>query len=492
MKKHSVILILVVIVIALSSCSQEKLGNFMGWMGNNVYGIKPDLRKSNAAISIVDKISGTDSLDLSVSGELIESVSKFKSSQSSVDAFKDSMSKRVDTSRAAFTVVKNDMDDKVRAIKDDPSMDENAQNIMIVLEEVVNSMTDLVFDNPTRRDVVTVAMVNELVNDVYNSAMAGPINLEAISNKAAGVLDVLKLSADFSSLNIIGDIDMSGLIDSLIGKKSIDRADSKVAVHIIGRTVGKVTDLITASGSYDKTRYDRFMMEARSVMVAYEMTFAPFVFVDDQLEMLSMLFGSAPDFGMEVDDFTTFLSTGLVSLIKKMENLPNGMWEEFLGNFLQGDNVVALSDLKNNGSLLKNPKESIPANSFYAYVADRFGIEDVDISEAGDGSEIWHKEDIVEDAIDNLHLNITQAGGFSLVTLMQFIAPLLNDVEQEDVATDESAMQELINLLVEELSEAIAESKQSASGEHVKVDMFVATMTGILVDTRLFGLLFGI
>ena len=223
MKKRSVILILVVIVIALSSCSQEKLGNFMGWMGNNVYGIKPDLRKSNAAISIVDKISGTDSLDLSVSGELIESVSKFKSSQSSVDAFKDSMSKRVDTSRAAFTVVKNDMDDKVRAIKDDPSMDENAQNIMIVLEEVVNSMTDLVFDNPTRRDVVTVAMVNELVNDVYNSAMAGPINLEAISNKAAGVLDVLKLSADFSSLNIIGDIDMSGLIDSLIGKKSIDR-----------------------------------------------------------------------------------------------------------------------------------------------------------------------------------------------------------------------------------------------------------------------------
>lgn len=487
MKKRSVLLILVVIVIALSSCSQEKLGNFMGWMGNNVYGIKPDLRKPNAAISVIDSISGTSELNLSDSRKLIDLVEEFKGSSSSVEAFRNSMSEAVNTSPEAFDAVKDDLSAKVEEIKDDPSLDVNARDIMVVLKEAVDSMSGAVFASPTRRDVVTVAMVNELVNHVYDTVKDGTFDKNKLASSASGVLDVLKLSTDFSEINFIGDIDMSSLIDSLLSR-DISRADSKVAVHVVGKTVGKVTGLITSNGRFDSDRYDRFIMEARAVEATYEMVMAPYVFLDEDVTMLDMMTRAPSQSGLVVDDLTTFLSTGVVSLMKKMESIPNGLWLDFLESYLQGDTVVALSDLKNNASMLKNPTDSIGdtiKDSFYGGIADEMGIEDVDISEAGDGSEIWTKEQIAEDLLNNLYNNITSAGGFSLVTFMQFLSPMIADVSAEDVATDEAAMNELVNILAEELVNAITESMETAHGEQIRVNAFFATIAGILVDVDL-------
>ncbi|MBP5756053.1 MAG: hypothetical protein J6W39_00555 [Spirochaetales bacterium] len=73
-------LILAVVVMVMTSCSQDAaagLGKVMKWMGGNVYGIKPDLRRPNAAIATVDSIA-TDKdslLNPDLASELIESIS---------------------------------------------------------------------------------------------------------------------------------------------------------------------------------------------------------------------------------------------------------------------------------------------------------------------------------------------------------------------------------------------------------------------------------
>lgn len=483
MKKRSVVLILVVIVIALSSCSQEKLGNFMGWMGNNVYGIKPDLRKPNAAISIIDKISGTDSIDLSLSDDLIKSVQKFKTSPSSVEAFREKMDDAVDVNSDAFLAVKNDMVDKADEIKD---MGGEAGSIMIVLSDVIDSISDAVMENPTRRDVVTVVMVNKLVEDVYDSVKDGTFDVNVISDEALGVLDVLKMSTDFSSLNLIGDIDLHSLIDSLLSK-SIDRANSKVAISLVGTTLGKVTGLITADGSFDEARYDRFLLESRAVMIAYEMVMTPYTFMTPE-NAIEQMGGSGHQFGMVTDDLTTFLSTGIVKL---MEKLPANTWRNFLGVYLKGDNVVALSDLKNNASKLENPVTSLKflQNDFFDYVAGEFGIESVDIT--GDGNPETPGQ-VMEEIVTEIHSNLGQAGGFSLPELMQFLLPMMPEVSEEDVSTDEGAMAEVMSILVTQLVEEFANIVEATGPEKARVELYLGAMAGILVDTQLMNSLLGL
>ncbi len=469
----AIVLIVVAIVVVLFSCSQEKLGNFMSGMGNNVYGIKPDLRKPNAAISIVDKISESDSLNLSLSGELISTVQDFKGSPNSVKAFRDSMSEKVDTSPAAFIEVRDGMRSKAGEIKGDESFDKDARDMMVILDDVAAAITEDLVSEPTRRDVITVAMVNQLVDDIYNSVKDGTFNVNSVSKQAQGVLDVLKLSTDFSSLNFIGDIDFDDLIDSLLVRKEMSRANSKAVVSVVGTTIGKVTGLITEEGVYNDARYERFRLEAKSVMVAYELSMSP-AFSD----FYSFLDGPSNRFGMVTDDLTTFLSTAIVSL---MDRLPNEAWKTFLSTYVQGNNVVALSDLKNNASKLENPV-SYFEDTFYDTVAGEFGIEAVDMDEDGTPES---RGKVLKMIIGNVHDNITQTGGFSLVTMMQFLSPMLEEIEKEDVETEEDALTEVVNIVVDGIVEELSSIGEGSSEAATRLNYFMMTFGGILIDTNL-------
>ena len=169
-------IILVVVVVIMTSCSQDAaagLGKVMKWMGGNVYGIKPDLRRPDAAIKTVDKISESKEslLNPSLALELIESVSGFSGSVQSMDSFFSNLDAAVATPVSVFREAVADLKNTVSSIN---SNNAHVERLRTTFMEVVTSLEGFCAEEGgtkviTRRDVVTFSLMNSLAQELSES-----------------------------------------------------------------------------------------------------------------------------------------------------------------------------------------------------------------------------------------------------------------------------------------------------------------------------------
>lgn len=287
----------VLLVIGMVSCSMDeyaKLGDFMGKMGNNVYGIEPSMKEVD---STTDKIngsvkkdeSGNVTIDTSNAGDLISGLAEIKNSTQKTNAMKEELSKKVteDAEEAAAVkdAMKVEIDKVVEKMPDsstlpsgiDPAVKDAYESVNDALKKIQDKVSGT--DDPTKADLATVAIVKSLAETVKEVAEKEDITKKELIEKADDALkalDALKVAADAAGLgDILGDISISSLLSSASSSKSIAKAvdDSELdaTTRLLVQAAEKLVTLVCDDdGSVNAKKYNRVLFQLSAIRTAYE------------------------------------------------------------------------------------------------------------------------------------------------------------------------------------------------------------------------------
>lgn len=286
----------VLLVIGMVSCSMDeyaKLGDFMGKMGNNVYGIEPSMKEVDSTTAkINDSVkkdeSGNVTIDTTNAGDLISGLAEIKNSTQKTNAMKEELSKKVTEDETEAKAVKDAMKSEINAVIEsmpelpaDKEIDQAVKDAYKSVSEALNKIQDKVSgtDDPTKADLATVAIVKSLAETVTEVANKENVTKEELIEKADDALqalDALKVAADAAGLgDILGDISISSLLSSASSSKSIAKAadDSELdaTTRLLVQAAEKLVTLVcNDDGSVNANKYNRVLFQLSAIRTAYE------------------------------------------------------------------------------------------------------------------------------------------------------------------------------------------------------------------------------
>lgn len=296
----------VLLVIGMVSCSMDeyaKLGEAMGKMGNNVYGIEPNMQKVNETTKKFDdkvtknEATGEVEVELVDPADLISSVAEIKNSTKKTEELK----KQLDEPLAKDGVsgeeiqqsLQSTMENIISAMGVDPSVLASADDkVKSAYESVTNALNDIkdsISANPTKADLAAVSIVNDLANtvkniaenpDQYNNA-DGELDTEKIiedANKALQALDALKVTSTAADLDILKDFNLASLVSSsgsgskALSDDSSSPKDEDAMRKFMFSAIDSFTKMVSVDGKFDEVKYNRFIFQMRAIRTAYETT----------------------------------------------------------------------------------------------------------------------------------------------------------------------------------------------------------------------------
>lgn len=295
----------VILVIGMVSCSMDeyaKLGEAMGKMGNNVYGIEPNMQEVNETTKkFDDKVTKNEAGDVEVElvkpADLISSVAEIKNSTKKTEELK----KQLDEPLAKDGVsgeeiqqsLQSTMENIINAMDVDSSVLAKADDkVKSAYESVTNALNDIkdsISDNPTKADLAAVSIVNDLANtvkniaenpDQYNNA-DGELDTEKIiedANKALQALDALKVTSTAADLDILKDFNLASLFSSsgsgskALSDDSSSPKDEDAMRKFMFSAIDSFTKMVSVDGKFDEVKYNRFIFQMRAIRTAYETT----------------------------------------------------------------------------------------------------------------------------------------------------------------------------------------------------------------------------
>ena len=295
----------VLLVIGMVSCSMDeyaKLGEAMGKMGNNVYGIEPNMQKVNETTKqFDDKVTRNEAGDVEVElvkpADLISSVAEIKNSTKKTEELK----KQLDEPLAKDGVsgeeiqqsLQSTMENIINAMDVDHSvLDKADDKVKSAYESVTNALNDIkdsISKNPTKADLAAVSIVDDLANtvkniaenpDQYNTA-DGELDTEKIiedANKALQALDALKVTSTAADLDILKDFNLASLFSSsgsgskALSDDSSSSKDEDAMRKFMFSAIDSFTKMVGVDGKFDEVKYNRFIFQMRAIRTAYETT----------------------------------------------------------------------------------------------------------------------------------------------------------------------------------------------------------------------------
>lgn len=295
----------VILVIGMVSCSMDeyaKLGEAMGKMGNNVYGIEPNMQKVNETTKkFDDKVTKNEAGDVEVElvdpADLISSVAEINNATKKAEELK----KQLDEPLAKDGVsgeeiqqsLQSTMENIINAMDVGPSVLASADDkVKSAYESVTNALNDIkdsISDNPTKADLAAVSIVNDLANtvkniaenpDQYNKA-DGELDTEKIieeANKALQALDALKVTSTAADLDILKDFNLASLFSSsgsgskALSDDSSSPKDEDAMRKFMSSAIDSFTKMVSVDGKFDEVKYNRFIFQMRAIRTAYETT----------------------------------------------------------------------------------------------------------------------------------------------------------------------------------------------------------------------------
>lgn len=296
----------VILVIGMVSCSMDeyaKLGEAMGKMGNNVYGIEPNMQKVNETTKKFDdkvtknEATGKVEVELVDPADLISSVAEIKNSTKKTEELKNQLDEPLAKDGVSGEEIQRSlqstMENKISAMDVDPSVLASADDkVKSAYESVTNALNDIknsISDNPTKADLAAVSIVNDLANtvkniaenpDQYNNA-DGELDTEKIiedANKALQALDALKVTSTAADLDILKDFNLASLFSSsgsgskALSDDSSSPKDEDAMRKFMFSAIDSFTKMVSVDGKFDEVKYNRFIFQMRAIRTAYETT----------------------------------------------------------------------------------------------------------------------------------------------------------------------------------------------------------------------------
>lgn len=296
----------VILVIGMVSCSMDeyaKLGEAMGKMGNNVYGIEPNMQKVNETTKQFDdkvtknEATGKVEVELVDPADLISSVAEIKNSTKKTEELKKQLDEPLAKDEETAKKVQESLQSKMENIIKDTKVEDDVlakadDKVKSAYDSVTNALNDIkdsISDNPTKADLAAVSIVNDLANTVKNIAenpeqynkADGELDTEKIiedANKALQALDALKVTSTAADLDILKDFNLASLFSSsgsgskALSDDSSSPKDEDAMRKFMFSAIDSFTKMVSIDGKFDEVKYNRFIFQMRAIRTAYETT----------------------------------------------------------------------------------------------------------------------------------------------------------------------------------------------------------------------------
>lgn len=233
----------VILVIGMVSCSMDeyaKLGEAMGKMGNNVYGIEPNMQKVNETTKKFDdkvtknEATGKVEVELVPPADLISSVAEIKNATKKTEELKKQLDEPLAKDGVSGGEIQKALKEKVDEIISEATKnvdeealknaDEKLQSAYQSVKQALDDIKESITDNPTKADLATVSIIKDLATTVSDIASNpddymkdGELDTEKIiedANKALQALDALKVTSTAADLDILKDFNLASLFSS--------------------------------------------------------------------------------------------------------------------------------------------------------------------------------------------------------------------------------------------------------------------------------------
>lgn len=295
----------VLLVIGMVSCSMDeyaKLGEAMGKMGNNVYGIEPNMQEVNETTKkFDDKVTKNEAGDVEVKlvdpADLISSVAEIKNATKKTEELKKQLDEPLAKDGVSGKDIQQSLQSKMENIINDTKVADSVlaladDKVKSAYESVTNALNDIkdsISENPTKADLAAVSIVNDLANTVKNIAenpdqynkVDGELDTEKIiedANKALQALDALKVTSTAADLDILKDFNLASLFSSsgsgskALSDDSSSPKDEDAMRKFMFSAIDSFTKMVSFDGKFDEVKYNRFIFQMRAIRTAYETT----------------------------------------------------------------------------------------------------------------------------------------------------------------------------------------------------------------------------
>lgn len=336
MKKGILVLIVVALVLGLTSCSQDvysKLGDIMGKMGNNVYGISANMTQVQAATeSLSGSVSDDGSVDLDKAADIISAVAEVKNSAQKTEALKEELSKPVTDDATTAAAVQTELQNKVSDVSSslEAAIAAAPEDQKQLLEDVKAAIDAIeISDNPTMAELATVAVLNEIAktaSDVADKVAADSSSLldenglteegMAIADSALGSLDTLKVVSEVANVDVLGDLNIAVLLSSF---RDVSR-DSDVETYMksLSVTVAKLFSLMTKDGEFNEARYNSFIAQCKALKSCYDLAASPYTANAKEIADFDAVLTAQVDLGFTVEDLASYIVFSAFTLADKI------------------------------------------------------------------------------------------------------------------------------------------------------------------------------
>lgn len=310
MKKKIILGVLAIcLCVALISCSDEsldKLGSIMGKMGNNVYGITPDMKEVAAVTSTITNSVSTNEagdieIDLDSASVIIQKLAEIGTSEQKISQTKEDLKKPITIEGKASADIQKALQDKLKEVaKALPTTEETAtienKKVQSAVAEVKNALTTItesIPEEPTQADLATVVIINSLATEVQELSKteidtSDTSAMVTLVDKALSALDALKVTTEAAELDVLGDFNLTSLLSSSSSEASqegkavskdgeegsSENTDYVAYVKLLKKTFAKIATLISTNENgvykFDKVKYQRFILQMTALRSTYE------------------------------------------------------------------------------------------------------------------------------------------------------------------------------------------------------------------------------
>ncbi len=311
MKKKVLLGVLAIfMIVALVSCDEasfDKLGQLMGGMGNNVYGIEPNMEDVTAVTSTIDNSVKTETdettgeekivIDLDSASEIIQKLSEIGTSTQKLNQTKEELTKPITvegkTAEEIQIALQDKLDDVIKAFPTDEvvkKLDEKYQNAINDVKNAVETIKDKIPAEPTQADLATVVIINSLAASVNNIEELDTSDTEALINKvvdpALAALDALKVTTEVSNIDVLSDFNITYFLSlkpasssetgtETVGSRDMSQEEYMPYVQQVEKTLRKVISLMSdeKDGVYvfNEVKYQRFILQMSAIRASYEL-----------------------------------------------------------------------------------------------------------------------------------------------------------------------------------------------------------------------------
>ena len=353
-KKILLGLFVVAMIIGLTACSQDlasKMGANMHKMGNNIYGIKANMTEVSKATGAVDaSVDSEGNVDINKAADIMKKLDGIKKSEQKTEALRQSLQESAGTTNeklaASIEDTKTALASKVATLEDG-----NQKTVANVILSALNSVEDSVSADPTKAEVATVAILNEMAKVVTDLTDDSIENLAAQGQEA---LDALLIVSGLGSTDLLADLNLQTFFGGNSGSKAAgDSSDG----NLLQNLVAVLVKFVCVDGKFDQIRFNSFVLQAKTLRAAYEMISLKYIrnatSINDYDALLNINFSH----GLDAEDLAKYLLSWLFIELN-----------DILGNNVIGSTLDAMISPANYDKFtnLANPNLQIDDEAMHA------------------------------------------------------------------------------------------------------------------------------